>query len=62
MTPRREVVNCTHGLSPHAVGVATILRSSNYFQYAHAPRSISRWRVKQQLGRYRACSVDFVPV
>ena len=50
MIPRREVVDWrSHGLSPFVVGVAMILRPSNYLDYAHAPRRISRRRLKQQL-------------
>jgi len=49
MTPRREVVDSTHELLPHAVGVATILRLNSFFQHAHTPRPISQLRLNQQL-------------
>src|SRR5215475_6382854 len=51
MIPSREVAYCrrSHGLSPLVVGEAMILRPSNYLDYVHAPRRISRRRLKQQL-------------
>ena len=50
MTLRSEVVDCrSHRLAPLVVGVAMILRPSNYLDYEHAPRPISRRRLKQQL-------------
>ena len=50
MTLRSEVVDCrSHRLTPHVAGVAMILRPSNYLDYEHAPRPISRRRLKQQL-------------
>src|SRR5215472_18874117 len=50
MTPCGEVTDfSSHGLSPHVAGVAMILRPSNYLDYEHAPRPISRRRLNQQL-------------
>src|SRR5215472_5161331 len=52
MTLRSEVVDFRrHESSPRVVvaGVAMILRPSNYLDYEHAPRPISRRRLNQQL-------------
>src|SRR5215470_13433015 len=50
MTLRSEIVDFgSHRLAPPVVGVAMILRASNYLDYAHTPGQISRRRLKQQL-------------
>src|SRR5262245_55663386 len=53
MTPRGEVTDfSSHGLSPLVVGMAMILRPSNYSDYGHTLAPISKWRLNtQSVGR-----------